>query len=438
MADRGLSTTVRTPWGNALTLRDRKLQPGRRLPADEVARNQRERLFAAMVAVVADKGYEATRVADLLELSGVSRSAFYEHFSDKEECLLGALGDFVAPAIQSVVSESNEEPSSEERLRIAFESFVRLLVEHAPAARLCFVEIYAAGPRAIEEVDRTTDMFQAFIGEAVKRTPGRETAPPELIRAVIGGLRKIIHTRLYRGEEEELIDLVPQMWDWAMSYSAPPEALRRPRGRLPDGSGGSAYDPAERILRALAAVVAEKGYPAMTVGDVAARASISLSTFYANFADKEDAMLAAIDCGSSQMLATTLPAFRRATDWAHSVHGAFAAMLAFCAAEPAYTRLGAVDVYAAGRRALEQRDQVMRGMEALLAPGYELRPEASPIAAEAIGGAIYSMIYDQVQRSGAERVQEIGPSATYLALAPFIGVEQACAIANGDGRLAKQ
>jgi AcrR family transcriptional regulator len=433
MTAHGLSTTVQTPWGNALTLRERKLRPGRRLPPEEVARNQRERLFAAMVAVVAEKGYEATRVADLLELSGVSRSAFYEHFRDKEECLLGALGDFVAPAIGSVVDAAGSKPSSEERVRDAFERFVRMIVEQAPAARLCFVEIYAAGPRAVEQIDRTADAFQAFVGEAVERIPGREEMPPELVGAVVGGLRKIIHTRLFRGEEEQLLDLIPQMWDWALSYPAPPEPLRRPRGRSSE-SPSRAYDPAERILQALAAVVAEKGYPAMTVGDVAARASISLSTFYANFADKEDAMLAAIDSGSSQMLATTLPAFRRAADWPHAVHAALAAMLAFCAAEPAYTRLGAVDVYAAGGRALEQREQVMKGMELLLAPGYELRPDVSPIAAEAIGGAIYATIYERVKRGEVETLQEVGPLATYVALTPFLGAEQACAIANGDAR----
>jgi hypothetical protein len=77
MASYGPVAMVTTPWGDAGTLRDRKLQPGRRLPPEEVARNQQERLFAALVAVVAEKGYEATRVEDLLELSGVSRSAFY-------------------------------------------------------------------------------------------------------------------------------------------------------------------------------------------------------------------------------------------------------------------------------------------------------------------------------------------------------------------------
>jgi AcrR family transcriptional regulator len=430
---------VRTPWGDARTLRDRKLRPGQRLPPEEVARNQRERLFAALVAVVAEKGYEATRVADLLELSGVSRSAFYEHFGDKEDCLLAALDAFVGPTIGAIASTNGKPPGEalgEAQARAAFDAIVHLIVEQPATSRMCFVEIYAAGPRAVEKIDRTTDTFQDFIEATLHRMPGREEMPPEIVRAVFGGLRKIIHTRLYRGEEGGLVDLIPQMWDWSLSYLPPPVPLRRPRWRPPASAarpGG--YDPAERILRALASVAAEKGYPAMTVNDIASRASISLSTFYAHFADKEEAMLAAVDSGSAQMLATTLPAFRRAPDWPHAVRGAFGAMFAFCAAEPEYTTLGAIDVYAAGKRVLERRDQVIEGMEALLVPGYELKPDVSPVAAEAIGGAVYSMIYDQVRSGATERMQEIAPLATYVTLAPFIGVEEACAVANGDGRL---
>jgi AcrR family transcriptional regulator len=434
MAGYGPVAMVKTPWGDAGTLRDRKLQPGRRLPAEEVARNQRERLFAALVAVVAEKGYEATRVEDLLELSGVSRSAFYAHFSDKEECLVAALQAFVGPTVGAIFGDGGA-PPDELRARQAFEAFIELIVEQAAAARMCLVEIYAAGPRAVEEIDRTTDGVQAFVSATLESVPERRDMPPEVVRAIVGGIRKVIHSRLYRHEEEELIELVPQMWDWIAAYPPPPEQLRRPRIRAAgNGSPPDGYDPVERILRALAAVVAEKGYPAMTIGDIAARASISLSTFYANFADKEEAMLAAIDSGSAQMLATTLPAFRRAPDWPHAVRGAFGAMFAFCSAEPAYTTLGAVDVYAAGRRALEQRDEVMKTMEALLVPGFERNPGASPIAGEAIGGAIYAMIYDQIKAGGAERMQEIAPLATYMTLAPFVGTEEACAVANGDGR----
>ena len=77
------------------------LRPGRGTPREEAERNQRERLFAATVATVAEKGYEATTVADLVKLSGVSRSAFYRHFEDKQECFLTAAEALIEPTARS-------------------------------------------------------------------------------------------------------------------------------------------------------------------------------------------------------------------------------------------------------------------------------------------------------------------------------------------------
>jgi Bacterial regulatory proteins, tetR family len=79
-----------TPWGDAGQLRSRKLAPGYRLPPESVARNQRWRLMAAMVAAVAERGYERTTVGDVVELSGVSRTAFYRHYANKEDCFVAA------------------------------------------------------------------------------------------------------------------------------------------------------------------------------------------------------------------------------------------------------------------------------------------------------------------------------------------------------------
>jgi len=399
-----------------------------------VERSQRERLFAAMVATVANKGYEATRVADLLELSGVSRSAFYEHFADKQACFLAAVKALMGPTLETI-ARGDEQPLGTERARKAFDAFIKMIVDQPAAARMCLVEIYAAGPEAVEAVDRTMDVFGKFTEQTLAQMPGRDGMPREIVRGIIGGLRKTIHTRLYRGEEAELTELAPQMWEWGLSYLPPPARLRKPRRRAENGGPRpQGYDQAERLLRAVAATVAELGYPATTVGEIAARAQMSLSTFYAHFDSKEEAMLAAVDSGSAQMLATTLPAFRRGHDWPHAVRSAFGAMFAFGAAEPEFTQLGTVEVYAAGKRALEQRDRVMEGLEALLAPGYERFPGAPPIAAEAIGGAIYSLIYDQVKARGPESLPQIAPLATYMTLAPFVGAHEACLVANSDGR----
>src|SRR5262245_19603199 len=140
---------------------------------------------------------------------------------------------------------------------------------------------------------------------------------------------------------------------------------------------------------------------------------------------KEEAFLAALDSGSAQMLGTVLPAFRRARTWEESVRGAYEAMFAFGIEEPEYTRLGAVEMYTVGRKALQTRDRVMEGLEVLLMPGYERQPDTPRIAAEAIGGAIYALIHDQVKRNGPESLPDLAPLATYITLAPFIGGEEA-------------
>ncbi len=435
MAGYGPAEMVRTPWGDASDLRSRMLPPGPGTPPAEVERNQRERLFGAMVAAVSEKGYEATRVEDLEALSGVSRSAFYKLFPDKQACFLAAIEALVEPTV-AIGSMPVEQAPSLEAAREAFGAFVSLIVRQAAAARMCFVELYAAGPEAVEVADRAMDAFQGLMQRSLAQMPGRDGMPPVIARAMVGGLRKIIHTRLYRREEEVLEDLTEEMWRWGLSYLPPPEPLRRPRpgsprpGRVPDRR----QDAGERLLRATALAVSEKTYPGTKVADIAARASASHRTFYAHFASKEEAMLAALDRGSALMLAATLPAFRRAADWPSSVRGALGALLAFGAEEPEFTRLGTVEIYSAGRRALEQRDQVMAGLEELLAPGYEIAPETPPLAAEAIGGAIYSLLYDQVRASGPESLVEIAPLATYIALVPFLGAEEACAVANGGRR----
>jgi AcrR family transcriptional regulator len=411
------------------------LRPGRGMPRDEADRNQRERLFAAMVATVADKGYEATTVADLVELSGVSRSAFYRHFEDKQECFLTAAEALIEPTVE-IMEKAEESESGKERTEQALEAFLRLVASQPGASKMCFVEVYAAGPEGVAVVERTLDTFERLGVELFEDIPGREEMPRQMIRAMIGGLQKIVHKRLYRDEQDDLPGLAPEIWQWWLSYPPPPGALRPPRRRNHVARSfeerQAVGNPAERVLRALAAIVAEKGYPATTVAEVVDRASTSQRTFYEHFANKEEALLAALDSGSAQMLASVLPAFRRGQTWEQSVRAAYEAMFNFGTEEPEYTQLGAVEMYAAGKRALQTRDTIMEGLEALLQPGYELEPDTPPIAAEAIGGAIYALVYDQVKAHGPESMPELVPMATYMTLAPFLGAERAFALANGD------
>jgi AcrR family transcriptional regulator len=410
------------------------MRPGRGTPRAEADRNQRERLFAAMVAAVDEKGYEATTVADIVKLSAVSRSAFYRHFEDKEACFLAAVEAIVEPTLEQLGADESA-PAGIERARQAFETVIRAIVEQPAAARMCVVEIYAAGTEGAALLDRMMDSSTDVAAALLEQVPERQGMPRGLVRAIVGGIQKVIHKRLYRGQEEELLDLIPQLWDWIFCYPVPPGPLkarrRRPVRALPFEERQSLAAPPERVLRALAAVVAEKGYPDTTVAEVVDRARTSQRTFYEHFKNKEDAIVAALDSGSAHMLAAAMPAFRRAPDWPHAVHDTQEAMFRWGAEEPEYARMGGKEMYAAGKRALDQREVVTEGFEALLKPGYELKPDTPPIAAEAIGGALYSLLYDHVNKEGPETLPDLVPTLVYVTLAPFLEAEEAYEVAVG-------
>lgn len=422
-----------TPWGDAAELRARQLNPGSRTPAEEVVRNQRERLFGALVASAQEKGYGKVAVADLLEISGVSRATFYSHFTDKDDCFMAALDAMVGTGLK-LLATAEKTRFTREQARMVFDGLIDLMVSQAAAARMCLVDIYVAGPKAVGALERSFDAFERFAALTLAAAPEQEEMPRELVRGTMGGLQKVIHSRLYRGDQHELPELADQLWDWGISYQPPPTPLRRRRRRRVTVREYEGEEPAERLLRALAAVVVEEGYPQTTVARIVERASTSPRTFYEHFEGREEAMLAALDRGASQMLAAILPEFRRATDWPQAVRFSFDAMFGFAARDPAYALLGVVGAFAAGRRALEARDNIMAGLEGLLLPGYELEPKAPAVAAEAIGGAIYMLIYDQLKRGGAESLTVLTPMATYIALSPFIGPEAACEVANEEGR----
>src|SRR5690242_3020391 len=67
-----------------------------RTAREAVMASQRGRVLEAMVKAVAEKGYAATTIADVVARAGVSRRTFYEQFRDKEACFLAAFDTGVA------------------------------------------------------------------------------------------------------------------------------------------------------------------------------------------------------------------------------------------------------------------------------------------------------------------------------------------------------
>lgn len=323
---------------------------------------------------------------------------------------------------------------TEERARQTLLALMKPLAEHGPAARLCIVEAYAAGDEAVERIDAGFATFAAFARRQLAELFAAEPLPDTLIEALIGGLRKIIHTRLRRGREDELPAIVPDLVALAGSYLPPPRKLRKPRYapvRPPELDEGVA-GPVDRLIRATTSTIAAQGYAATTIEDVVKAAGVSFSTFYEHFEGKEDALGAALYSGRARMLGVTLPAYKRARSWPVAIRTVTETTLAYMEAEPDFAHLVAVDVYTAGPQALERRDQAIESAQGFIDDGVaEFKPEMTPIAREAITSMLYAMLCDRVRSHGTENLRDIAPLATYVALCPFLGPEQAADVANG-------
>src|SRR6195952_4580047 len=75
------------------------------LSPEFVARNQRDRLIAALILKLAEVGYQKTTVSMIGRRAAVSKSDFYKHFDSKDEGFLAAY-DYAVDRIRSTVVET--------------------------------------------------------------------------------------------------------------------------------------------------------------------------------------------------------------------------------------------------------------------------------------------------------------------------------------------
>ena len=79
-----------------------------------VAASQRARLLEAVGRTVAERGYAAATIEDIVRDAGVSKKTFYEHFPDKLGCFLAAY-EAASDELYEHVRAAQEAPGTWER-----------------------------------------------------------------------------------------------------------------------------------------------------------------------------------------------------------------------------------------------------------------------------------------------------------------------------------
>ncbi|NUP50789.1 MAG: helix-turn-helix transcriptional regulator [Catenulispora sp.] len=225
-----------------------------RVPREEVAATQRDRLYDGLVRTVAEHGYANASVSDICRASGVTRPAFYEHFESKQGAFLAAyrhgtevLFAMLRSAFEEAQAEieaeaeagaeAEAEPVSADRdgprcLAAWARTTTRVLavlldvLSSVPAfATAAIVEIDAVGPAGRRARNELLRDFEAFFAPAPATPP--EADRPELIGCVVAGAYGTLYRYIAEGRVAELPDLLPTLVYFVVAPFAGPQTAAR-------------------------------------------------------------------------------------------------------------------------------------------------------------------------------------------------------------------
>src|SRR3984957_2466250 len=430
------------------------------LPPEEVAADQRERLFEATIKGVNERGFVATTISDLVANAGVSRRSFYEHFENKEECLLATYDALIARLTARIVQAYDPKDEWTNQIEAIVQALFEASSDRPDAARLVSVEMGAAGPVGIERWARDAELLTAFFTSVFEQAPGEGSIPAPVARAIVGALRTILYSRVRRERSSrslklELQKLTPDVVAWIVSfYPTPANIPDRPRPRrhghlqggrapgtlspsprwaprgLPRGEhnlpkGFVAHNQRERIFDAVANLTAAKGYPALSLEEIVSEAAISLQTFYEHFENKEEAFVATFEMGHAKATAAINRSLDLKLSWAQNVRLGLNALLEFLASEPAIARLACVDILIAYPHVSGRVNEANFSYIELLDIGptdtYPNMPP--PVMREASVGGIFELLHEYILHGRTQRVPELIDYVMYIVITPFAGRE---------------
>jgi AcrR family transcriptional regulator len=206
------------------------------LPREIIVENQRRRLIVAIVATVAEHGYNETTISSIVKAAGLSRATFYELFSGKEACFLAAYEVSLAELQEATLGAAERADHWSERISDGLAGLLAALAADPDRARFFLVAPATVGDRAI---DRHHRAMSGLIAELIAGPPG----PPRSSQSsdarehsLAGGLSGLIVRKISAGEGAQLPELLPALTELILRpYIGSEEAMRLAHGS--EGAG---------------------------------------------------------------------------------------------------------------------------------------------------------------------------------------------------------
>jgi AcrR family transcriptional regulator len=174
----------------------------------------------------------------------------------------------------------------------------------------------------------------------------------------------------------------------------------------------------------MVAACAEKTYAETTIADIVSRASVSRTTFYKLFNGKRDCFDAAVTLCIDRIAATVAAAASGHDSPAEATRRGAVAALELLAAEPELALVLSGDVVGVDPGLVELYSSLtVPALEAMW--GREGAPPAKHLSPGLAFGRAQLLVFHEVTAGRPERLPDLAPDLVYLAIAPFVGHDEA-------------
>lgn len=195
-----------------------------------MAELQRERLLRAIIACSAKRGYQSTTIADIVALAKTSRSAFYDHFENKEACFLAAYAQMSAAMQETVVASGLDAPDWEHALDLGMRTYFEWFRERHDQAAAFLVEIRTVGPEALKARAEVLERMSGRLKLLGLRAREEDPSLPELDDVAYASLivtaDELAHDYVRQGKADRLDELIePIQYLARLVFAGPAAAL---------------------------------------------------------------------------------------------------------------------------------------------------------------------------------------------------------------------
>jgi AcrR family transcriptional regulator len=191
----------------------------------------------------------------------------------------------------------------------------------------------------------------------------------------------------------------------------------------------------DRIMMAMAALVAKRGYQATSIEKIVKRAKISRGTFYAHFENREDCLLAIFDeglSGAQRQVEEAVAAHDG--DWPEEIRAGIVAFLDYIADNPALARTCMVESVTAGPAAASRYEAALQLAVPTFARGRKLADPSRVLPEtleDSIVGGIVWMVHQRLLHNEVAEIRGLLPAMLKFALTPYVGDERSAALLAG-------